>query len=189
MYYHGFDGTCIMLGRGISSKPSILGKSGINNGTIPTAQSLSHVGQFNLYSGFLHCGQSCKFEEHEKQPKYRLQFLQNCTKFGLVSKQTMHFKDSFIFCRTLISFILLLLSFTSCKILIMISSICKFKAGAGGTTQSSVPVLLKLRTFNEGRQLSSPTSSSPKYQTKEKLPRFRGILLASTFQKNNSTQP
>ena len=28
---------------------------------------LSQVGQFNLYNGFLHCGQSCKFETQEKQ--------------------------------------------------------------------------------------------------------------------------
>ena len=64
-----------MSGRGISSKPGMVGKSGINNGTISCCMSLSQVGQFNLYSGFLHCGQSCKFERQEKQPKYRPQFL------------------------------------------------------------------------------------------------------------------
>ena len=170
MHYHGFDETRIMSGRGISSKPSMLGKSGINNGTISCCMSLSHVGQFNFYIGFMLCGQSCKFETHEKQPKYHPQFLKNCTKFGLVSKQTMDFKDSFMFFRTLISFILLLMFFTSCKISLMPSSVGKFKAGPGGTTQSSVSVLLKLRKFNERRQLSSSTSSSPKISNKDNLP-------------------
>ena len=171
-HHHGFDRNRIMSCRGISSKPSMLGKSGINNGTISCCMSLSQVGQFNLYSGFLHCGQSCKFEAQEKRPKYHPQFLQNCTKFGLLSKQTMHLKDSFIFSRTLISFInyhlltLISSSLTSYKISLMHSSIGKFKAGAGETTQSPVSVKLKLRKFNEGRQLSSSTSSSPKISNK-----------------------
>ena len=90
-------------------------------------------------------------------------FYKNCAKFALVSKQTMHLKDSFIFSRTLISFILLLMSFTSCKISLTLSSTGKFKAGAGGTTQSSVSVLLKLRKFKGAlsglRQFS--TTESP----------------------------
>ena len=155
-----------MSGRGISSKPGMVGKSGINNGTISCCMSLSQVGQFNLYSGFLHCGQSCKFERQEKQPKYRPQFLQNCTEFGLVSKQTMPYKDSFIFYRTLISYILLLMSITSCKISLIHLPIGKFKAGAGEKTQSPLSVVLKRHKFNEGRQLSSSTSSSPKISKK-----------------------
>ena len=137
-HHHGFDRNRIMSCRGISSKPSMLGKSGINNGTISCCMSLSQVGQFNLYSGFLHCGQSCKFERQEKQPKYRPQFLQNCTEFGLVSKQTMPYKDSFIFYRPLISYILLLMSITSCKISLIHLPIGKFKAGAGEKTQPPV---------------------------------------------------
>ena len=161
-HHHGFDGTRIVSSRGISSKPSMLGKSGINNGTISCCMSLSQVGQFNQYNGFLRCEQSCKFKTQEKQPKYHPQFLQNCTKLGLLSKQTIHFKDSVIFSCTLISFILLLMSLTSCKISLMHSSIGKSKAGAGEATQSPVSVKLELRKFNEGRQLSSSTSSSSK---------------------------
>ena len=87
MHYHRFDGThIIMSGRGISSKSSMVGKSGINNGTMSSCISLSLVGNSNWYSGFLHCEQSFKFKTHEKQAKYRPQFLQNCTKLGLVSK-------------------------------------------------------------------------------------------------------
>ena len=70
-YHHGIDGTRIMSGQGISSKPSMLGKFDINNGTISCCISHSKVGQFNMYSGFLHCGQSCKFETLEKQSKHR----------------------------------------------------------------------------------------------------------------------
>ena len=70
-HHHGFDGTRIMSGQGISSKPSMLGKSDINSGTVSCCISHSQVGQFNMYSGFLHCGQSCKFETLEKQSEYR----------------------------------------------------------------------------------------------------------------------
>ena len=82
MHYHRFDGTHIMSGRGMSSKPSMVGKFGINNGTMFSYISLSHVGYFNWYCGFLYCEQSCKFKTHENQVKYHLQFLQNCTKLG-----------------------------------------------------------------------------------------------------------
>ena len=44
-HHHGFDRNRIMSCRGISSKPSMLGKSGINNGTISCCMSLSQVGQ------------------------------------------------------------------------------------------------------------------------------------------------
>ena len=71
-----------MSGRGMSSKPSMVGKFGINNGTMFSYISLSHVGYFNWYCGFLYCEQSCKFKTHENQVKYHPQFLQNCTKLG-----------------------------------------------------------------------------------------------------------
>ena len=57
-----------MSGRGMSSKPSMVGKFGINNGT--------------MFSYILYCEQSCKFKTHENQAKYHPQFLQNCTKLG-----------------------------------------------------------------------------------------------------------
>ena len=79
MHYHGFNGTHIMSGCPISSRPSMLGQSGISNGTISSCMSLSHVGPFNLYSGFLHCG---KFVANLKCTKRNLNIAHNFYKIA-----------------------------------------------------------------------------------------------------------
>ena len=54
-----------------------------------------------------------------------------CIVDNLANLKRKKSKDSFIFSCTLISFILLLMSLTSCKMLSMLSSVGKFNTDAG----------------------------------------------------------
>ena len=115
---------------GISSKPSMLGKSGINN---------------------------------------------------LANLKRKKSKNSFIFSCTLISFILLLMSLTSCKTLLMLSWIGKFNTDAGEMTQSPVSVVLNYINLTKVDNYHHQLPRHQKYRTKDNLLWLRGIWLASTF--------
>ena len=143
--------------------------------------SLSQVGQFNLCSGFLYCGRTCKFERQEKQPKYRPQFLQNCTKFGLVSKQTMPYKDSFIF----LSYfnIIYFIAYAHYKLQDFINPFANWQIQSRRWWKDTASSFLcsndinVMKVDNYHRQLPR----HQKYRRKDNLLWFHGILLASTF--------